>query len=435
MWQVISLKNPLYFIILNLIGFIFFYIMAKSIYRERHLRIALLDSFALLLCYFVKFFDISFFIVAAVPVAAAVMIFFEKKENRFKLTVSLICPLLMMLLMSVAGGITLMTVLGSNYDAYYSQLRVYEDYSFSLIILALLSSTGALFFSSLVKIFNKKLKKINMQKYILLLWSPISNLVFSILIIFILSYYFPVFTDMTWMTYIIGGFIIFTCVMNFAIFLFLDKIEQVEILNKQYEEDIIKNKLDYQEAVLADKSKTKLRRIRHDLCNILLTVKSLISLGEYEEATEMLNKTVNDFSSVDGIMLSSNSTLNALLSIKKEQAEKNGAALKIDISEIAPIKTDIYDICRVVGNLIDNAIEGVKNAEVKTIEFSVLSDIDTVTVMTENQYDSSEIKKRQTNRGNGKSIIKDIVKKYNGKSVFNAQNGQYVTKIILANSD
>lgn len=437
MWQVISMRNPVYFMIVYLVGVIFVYLLGKTLYRERILQISMFGALTLLLYYFVKFFDFHIAILVLVPIVAALMVMKEKRKKKFKLIINLLFPIFLLLLTMCTAGIIETIIFGDSLNTYYKDLQAYEDYLIVVLIILPLETTSALFFSGIIKMIQKRGSHENTApKYIFFLWTPISNLVFYYSLLYILNgRYYYVFDALPEITYVFASMIVFTCILNIVTFWFIGKLEQVEMQNKQYEKELVKNKLDYQEAVLVDKNKTELRKIRHDMNNILLTVKSLVSIGQNDDAIGIINKTIGEISTIDGIQICSNATLNALLSIKKQQGEKDDITFKIVISENAPLKIDNYDICRIASNLIDNAMEAVKKAENKTIEIQILIEQDSLTFQTRNQYDSSEIKREQINRGNGKSIIKEITAKYNGKYAVDTKKNQYLCNVFLLNKN
>ncbi|MCD7872318.1 MAG: GHKL domain-containing protein, partial [Clostridiales bacterium] len=182
-------------------------------------------------------------------------------------------------------------------------------------------------------------------------------------------------------------------------FLVVEKFEKVELNNRQYEEKIFQNKLDYQQTVLLNQSKSELGKVRHDMLNILSTAKGFIEIGNSDKAINILENATNDLSTINGIPICSNSTLNTILSIKTAHAEKSNVKLKIKIIENRTLDIDDYDLCRIIGNLIDNGINAAKDSDEKAVGISIDID-DDIIVKTKNKFNIKS-EKQLTNGRHG----------------------------------
>lgn len=431
MGPVITVTSPFYFICMFLLYSVFIFIIAGSLYREKRITITLFGSFSIFIYFLEKYFQVSFWWTLFIPAVAVILTLLQKKTQRFKFISSAILPFLLLFLTALISGGGQILLLGDRLDVYYSGLEVYEDYLMVYLSLFPILIISALFFSGLIRLTRRKEKK--ESKYIFFLWMPISHAVLIACFLIVLSQIPSTVVPTT--KWLIVGMAV-TMIFDVITYFVIDKIEMVEIQNKAYEEELVKNQLEYQEVLLRNKSEAELRKIRHDMNNILLTVKSLILLGQSEEAVSLLNETTNDLSTVDGIPLCSNSTLNALLSLKKQQCDKEKVDLHIEINEAAALCVDSYDICRLLGNLIDNALEAVLKAGQKTIALSVDTDVSQIEIRSENPFDAkaSQPKTPRKARGNGTRIIREIVKKYDGTYVVNADDNTYSSEITLHNT-
>ena len=107
-----------------------------------------------------------------------------------------------------------------------------------------------------------------------------------------------------------------------------------------------------------DSLNREMRAQRHDFMNHLQVVYSLIELGEPGEAMEYMDKLYGDMQRVSRMMRTGCPAVNALIQAKVVEAERRGAELKLSIAA----KWDdeglpAWDICRVLANLIDNALD------------------------------------------------------------------------------
>lgn len=127
---------------------------------------------------------------------------------------------------------------------------------------------------------------------------------------------------------------------------------------------------------LEDLNKT-LRAQRHDFMNHLQVVYGLIELEEFKDTMDYIEKVYNDIQKVSRVMRTSNPALNALLQAKLLAAEKRGIELKLNIkSQFDRIKIPSWEFCRIVGNIIDNAIAALEGKiGDKYIEIDLYEDI------------------------------------------------------------
>jgi len=101
----------------------------------------------------------------------------------------------------------------------------------------------------------------------------------------------------------------------------------------------------------------KLRSQRHDFINHLQVVYSLMELEEYNDAKTYLKKVYDDIRQIGQVLRTANSAVNALLAAKAVDAQKKNVKLMFHISaQLKSICTEDWQFCRVLSNLLDNAI-------------------------------------------------------------------------------
>lgn len=126
---------------------------------------------------------------------------------------------------------------------------------------------------------------------------------------------------------------------------------QQEILSHQYEE--IKNIY------------LNMRGWRHDYHNHLQVMKAQMALGNYEELEIYLDELENDLDGVDTYVKSGNLMADAILNSKLTMAEER--EIRINCKAKLPEQINIADVdlCVILGNLLDNAIEACEQIEVE----------------------------------------------------------------------
>lgn len=107
-----------------------------------------------------------------------------------------------------------------------------------------------------------------------------------------------------------------------------------------------------------------LRGQRHDFMNHLQVVHSLIEMEEYEPAAEYIEKVYEDIQRVSKIMKTSVAAVNALLQAKLMTCEKQGIDMELEVrTQLKDLPVPSWEFCRVLGNLIDNAIFALQERE------------------------------------------------------------------------
>ncbi|KXG76418.1 Sensor histidine kinase DpiB [Thermotalea metallivorans] len=206
------------------------------------------------------------------------------------------------------------------------------------------------------------------------------------------------------------------------IFVFTKKLEQRAKKEKQIEINAIRSNLENTEELIHI-----LRSQRHDYIHHIQTLQSMAFLKEYDKLLEYLNGIANNYLHVGQIIRIGNPPLTALLNTKKEMAERNGVNFEI----ISTCKVDMphiksWDLCSIIGNLVDNAIEAALEDKQEPFVSVCIDQIDAVYRFKiensgflagdayENFYKPGYTTKESDGRGFGLYIVKKLIEKYNG---------------------
>ena len=197
-----------------------------------------------------------------------------------------------------------------------------------------------------------------------------------------------------------------------------------------------------------------LRSFKHDYLNILSTLETYIEKDDlkglkcfyYEdllpESNEIMNKDVS-LSLLSHIKIS---PLKALLSSKIINAHSQDIDVKIEIlDDIEVIHMSTIDICRIVGILLDNAIEASILCDYKFIHFAAIkTDNEIIFILTNSCLSSTPpihklYQKNFSTKGEGRGIglnnIKDIINKNYKNVLFNTtlENCIFNQELIIRN--
>lgn len=166
-----------------------------------------------------------------------------------------------------------------------------------------------------------------------------------------------------------------------------------------------------------------LRSLRHDMNNHIGVLKGLIHSGQYNDLQNYIDGLYQDLSPANEFVFAHNKALSALLYNKTLNAKLKQIAFEPIIS-ISDCNIPDKDMCALLGNILDNAIEAVEKTEDnKYIELIICQKHDVYSIQCSNTFRDAPIhingnfislKKDKELHGIGTKNIKAIVKKYGG---------------------
>lgn len=182
----------------------------------------------------------------------------------------------------------------------------------------------------------------------------------------------------------------------------------------------------------------------HDYKNHMLVIRELLANKSCDEAEVYVNtlcenlKKENFAQTYTGVEI-----VDAVLNVKQNEGINYG--IKTDIRASYPHNSGIVsvDICTILGNLLDNAIEACAKVEPKEkrhigVRISYTENI--VMIKIENTVDENPFlkevplettKKDRQSHGLGISIVRKAAEKYHGDLKQICENGVFVSKVIL----
>lgn len=102
----------------------------------------------------------------------------------------------------------------------------------------------------------------------------------------------------------------------------------------------------------------QMRTWRHDFRNHLQVMKAHLDLGEYQELSDYLAALNEDLSQIDRVIKTGNVMLDAILNSKISLARSLEIAVNVKVILPPSRSVSDYDLCVILGNLLDNGIEG-----------------------------------------------------------------------------
>ena len=101
----------------------------------------------------------------------------------------------------------------------------------------------------------------------------------------------------------------------------------------------------------------KMRGWRHDYRGHIQAMKALLSAGDLDGLKDYLDKLDTDLNPVDTVIKTGNPMADAILNSKISLAQSRGITVKADAHVPVGLRMSEIDLCCILGNLFDNAIE------------------------------------------------------------------------------
>lgn len=173
----------------------------------------------------------------------------------------------------------------------------------------------------------------------------------------------------------------------------------------------------------------KLRTQRHEYLNEMQVVYGLLELQEYDEALSYLKPVYADIAKVGKALKTARPAVNALLQSKMEKAQRCNTDLYIEVSsDLSQITMEQWDICKVLGNLIDNSITAVSlNEKEKKVHVCIQENSQNYLFLVYNNgpeipenkreliFKKGYTSKKEAGHGLGLGIVKEIVNRNHGE--------------------
>lgn len=192
-----------------------------------------------------------------------------------------------------------------------------------------------------------------------------------------------------------------------------------------------------------EESYNRTRELRHDLKNHIFVLKGIAENGTKEEMLSYLEKMTDAVEEATYVSMSKNSAVDAILNEKLLYAQKNGISTQFDVTPLENTKIPAMDICTILSNALDNAVEACvkfENFSDRYIDVKIDDSENEMIISVKNP--STEAPKRRAgayisrkkdkeNHGLGLKSIKRTVDKHKGDMLVKYENGIFNLVVSL----
>lgn len=202
------------------------------------------------------------------------------------------------------------------------------------------------------------------------------------------------------------------------------KMQQIEMEHKQNEDMAI---------VVND-----LRSLRHDMNNHMSVLQGLLSMQEYDDAKNYLSTITEELVVANSFIFTDNKVLSVMLNNKISKAHQLGITFDTELLTSSTPFSD-SDLCAVVGNILENAIEASSKHEDPYIHFMMKKTDKQFVIECQNNYVVAPVfekgnlvttKSDKSYHGIGTKTIRSIVDSYHGITTFTVDD-LFCVKIVV----
>lgn len=236
----------------------------------------------------------------------------------------------------------------------------------------------------------------------------------------------------------IGALLVVVAVFTIYELFIREEMKYVELVTKLQRVKLESNFLREIDSIYSD-----MRTWQHDYKNNLSVLRSLVDKVETEKALDYIDNMYGETYNGTIMLQTGNLALDAVVSSKLWLAKSQNIEVNIRVVYAENVHISDNDLCAIVGNLLDNAIEACarmdKMSGKKFINFSFMVKRKSLMISVSNSYNNELhckgnryiTTKREPSHGIGIAHIDAIVAKYQGHVLRSHENGVFETHIML----
>jgi len=181
----------------------------------------------------------------------------------------------------------------------------------------------------------------------------------------------------------------------------------------------------------------QVRQLRHDLRNHLTALRGLLDRGDAEKAVQYIDQLSDSAALQGGRRLCENDAANAVLSAKAEAMERAGLKAELAVSLPKNLPVADMDLCALLGNALDNAIEAAERAADKTVTLRCRAEKGLFMLRLENACAGdvppglSTSKADKRSHGFGLPGMREIAARYGGSLETRTEDGRFQLVVCL----
>lgn len=190
----------------------------------------------------------------------------------------------------------------------------------------------------------------------------------------------------------------------------------------------------------------EIRRIRHDIRQHINVIHALLAEKKPENAMEYIGQVLEETSELPPVVFCENEAVDSILRHYQHLAAQNGAHTEISVMLAKHPGVRDTDLCVLLGNLLENAIEACTkngNAPHGKVELQVRTEGGRILISLNNTYngeirqngDGVFLSTKDNSMGLGLTSVKSIAEKYKGWARFQHRGNLFTSEVLLYTGD
>jgi len=191
------------------------------------------------------------------------------------------------------------------------------------------------------------------------------------------------------------------------------------------------------------------RSFKHDFINFIQALNGYIQCNDMDGVRSLANSIYNEskimcnMEEINPELINNPAIYNLIANKYKISCQKN-IMMNIEVNyNLLELNIDTYKICRILGILIDNAIEAAENCEEKVVNIRFIKQANIKSILIENTYHDDEIeidnifkkgyttKKDNLKHGLGLWKVKDMIDNTNNLSIITSKNKLFSQELLI----
>jgi len=203
----------------------------------------------------------------------------------------------------------------------------------------------------------------------------------------------------------------------------------------EYQDKVLKTQRDEVQSIYRT-----MRGWRHDYHNHMQTIKAYLSMGQVEETLTYLDHLEEDLDAIDIAIRTGNVSVDAIVSSKLSVAAKKQIAVDCTAKMPEQVQVTDVDLCTVLGNLLDNAIESCEKVPeekrfirlyIGVFKKQLYLSVTNATSEKRRKRLSELVSEKKGNHGFGLRRIDLVAEKYHGFVNRKNEPGVFATEVML----
>jgi len=185
----------------------------------------------------------------------------------------------------------------------------------------------------------------------------------------------------------------------------------------------------------------QVRGWRHDYRNHIQVMKSHAVSGDMDAIMRYLDELDTDLHTVDTVIKTGNRMTDAILNSKISLARSRKITVEVDANIAIELNTSQLDLCIIIGNLLDNAIEACLALPEEKRVIRIYMEMKNTQLYMSFTNTTAQGKRQKTGgrfattkgAGHGFGLVRidNIVERHNGYISRNSEDGAYTTEVLL----